>query len=922
MENFTWSDTSYPPTFARSMKSHWGFGLILLLLLVSARGFSSVVVPSDGPYYRYLDEEGRTLYIYDQNAGTFTNQLMGYTRAIRKQYEASFGWKLSERTDLILTSPRQQVANAYATFNPNLKTVWYPSGAQLMEYMAETSWVLGLTTHETAHLYQLDAKGEVSNYANKVFGNAPLVIPYLLPVFIFPNVFLPTFIVEGNAVMNESRFNLGGRLHSGEVRALVFAQIAADEIDPVRLINDELRFPYGETPYLQGGYFQAHLASKYGIERTNKFFLAHGDHFLWPLILNKTFRKHFGESYPQEIREYVREYYGLAKQQRIADGPALVTDEEIGPMNHDANRVWFLSNSLRENPRLHIFDKTSRTWKSRQLDLPMGKVFFPDAPKSATSEMHDLHHEEYSLYGEDAEFDPAYRSMIVTDQRAGKTVALDPVNSWLDPHLLVNGENFDIAHSGAVVDDKGQVYYFRQNGTQRLLYRDRLPVFKYDGFYGKLTEVTADGTIYFIANTESGSTLYRYRNSEITRVLPSDRVVDAREIAPGKFLATEVQASGHRVVEMAEKLEAQSPVVYAYGFPSATLVPEKAVAKEQIQADQREYNSFSQQRFSELGLIMTNTDDGLWTDVNAFFTDPLQYQAFNLRYSGNEHDDKHYLIEYDFTKYLVDVFARYTFFDDRWEDFQGVRHSAPMQSFDLGINVPLLRHKRWDANFNTFAYFKLEDSHFALRRQEYTGVFNTFDLQYSVNPYVGFMPWREFKFSFINELETLINKFEKNDNTNEVLAGFTYGLPRQTYFSGSGGFAWAETDDVIVDYSPYPFPGSVYIPRLTDHTELFVKRAGFARLEFHQAFDVLDYSARFPIGLDRVAPMLAFEQLFLDDNVPYDQERRPFEYGFGLDIGLLILHKAHGTFRLFQGYDGNVDSNGRLQASFALKQTF
>ncbi|MGZ6480576.1 MAG: hypothetical protein ACXWQE_14795, partial [Bdellovibrionales bacterium] len=168
---------------------------ILALILVA--GFAvtspaSVVQPDDGPYYRF--RRGRILYVYDPIARESIPQVAAYMETIRGLYDTSFNWKLDEEEDLILTSPNQQVANAYATVSPNIKSVWFPSGPAMLEQMAQSSWFLTLATHETSHLYQLNAKGEVNSFLKGIFGNTFAIFPFVWPVFIHPNGLTPTFL--------------------------------------------------------------------------------------------------------------------------------------------------------------------------------------------------------------------------------------------------------------------------------------------------------------------------------------------------------------------------------------------------------------------------------------------------------------------------------------------------------------------------------------------------------------------------------------------------------------------------------------------------------------------------------------------------------------------------------------------------------
>ncbi len=76
-----------------------------------------------------------------------------------------------------------------------------------------------------------------------------------------------SFLLEGNSVLNESRFGNGGRLYSGYALAELIELIKADKITSKLMYNRTLEFPYGEKSYLIGGFFQKFLAKRYGIDR-------------------------------------------------------------------------------------------------------------------------------------------------------------------------------------------------------------------------------------------------------------------------------------------------------------------------------------------------------------------------------------------------------------------------------------------------------------------------------------------------------------------------------------------------------------------------------------------------------------------------------------------------------------------------------
>ncbi len=911
--------TSPPDSFtSKRMPALVKFAIFTLLCqLALPVGHASVAMPGDGSYYRVRRE--RTLYIYDESARDSVEQIAAYLAAIRAGYDTSFAWQLDEPQDLILLSPKQQVANAYATISPNVKSVWYPSGSAMLENMAESSWALALATHETSHLYQLNAKGPVPAAIKKVTGNAFTIFPFVLPIFIHPNILTPTFMIEGNAVFNESRANLGGRLHSGEARALVLAQIKAGDINPSRLINNQLRFPYGENPYLQGGYFQAHLAAKYGVEKTNQFFLAQGDHWLWPLVLNKTFRDHFGSSYPQEVHEYVREMEALAKNQSVQSSPLMSGAEFVSPFNHDKDRIFYIASDGRRMQRLEVYDKRTHRLSFERRDLPLGKVFWMDGePVTSASDMHDLHHVEYSLYGEGYRFDPRYRGQIVNDMRAGKTVALAATNSWLEPRVLVDGEAYDVGHSQPILDDEGSVYYFRQNGSEKLLYKNRQLMAKFDGFYAKATEVAPDGTFYFIGNTDYGSTLYQLKNREFSRVLASDRVVDARLVGDGEFLINEVSATGHEIKLAMSEVKPGVPAVYSYGFPSYSIMPGKVKDAEQAKSDESTYNSWRQMRYSAMDIAMFwDGAFGLGLSLAANFVDPLQYQDVLLAYSGNERRAEDVLVGYTFTKYLPQFFTTYMFSREKQKQGDGYRRWSYRQWGQAGVLLPLLRWRHWDASLSVAATYHKRDHYDdtasapvrTLRINEETyGADSGVSIHYQKDPSpaAGMFPWQAFDLNYKNRLDTLPRRgMTKDSNASIVQTQYRQGFPLQFYGLLAGTVAWSEQNDIHLGFNQYALDDSVRIPRIAPHEFFDVRKASSARFEVNKVFDIHGYTTRIPIGLDRLAPLAVAQGIFLD-NHGRGQGEYPaniFEWGVGADFQVLILHLVHAKLRYLAGFD-------------------
>ncbi len=238
------------------------FKILLLLALCTQVAFA-YVVSNDHDYYIY-HLEGFS-YILTKSDFKYLPRIIGQASRSQMLFEKEFFWNLDERTSLVVTSNKNQVANAFATISPNNMVVFYKGGVEFLDSSSSASWIDTLSSHEIAHVYQLNAKNQLGSFLKKIFGNQSyLPIPiFPWPIFISPTALLPTFLVEGNAVLNESRLNQGGRLMSGESLVLATELNLSGKADLRYIMNSTLEFPFGKEKYIVGGYFQSFLANEY-----------------------------------------------------------------------------------------------------------------------------------------------------------------------------------------------------------------------------------------------------------------------------------------------------------------------------------------------------------------------------------------------------------------------------------------------------------------------------------------------------------------------------------------------------------------------------------------------------------------------------------------------------------------------------------
>jgi hypothetical protein len=100
--------------------------------------------------------------------------------------------------------------------------------------------------------------------------------------------------------------------------------------------------------------------------------------------------------------------------------------------------------------------------------------------------------------------------------------------------------------------------------------------------------------------------------------------------------------------------------------------------------------------------------------------------------------------------------------------------------------------------------------------------------------------------------------------------------------------------------------------------------ASAARLEFAKVFDVHGYTPRIPIGLDRLAPLVVAQGLFLDDHgVGYEHyPANIFEWGYGVDLQLLLFHLAHAKLRYLVGIDTRHPDEPDEQLQLSYRHSF
>src|SRR5204862_1070502 len=132
----------------------------------------------------------------------------------------------------------------------------WPAGSEVIGDTED--WLRLVFTHEFTHVVHLDRSEGWARAVRHVLGRAP---------FAFPNLYLPTWQIEGLATYEESIITGEGRLHAGDFLAIVGEGAARKRFEKLDRVNGGLTdWPGGAAVYAYGVGFHAYLADRFGAQ--------------------------------------------------------------------------------------------------------------------------------------------------------------------------------------------------------------------------------------------------------------------------------------------------------------------------------------------------------------------------------------------------------------------------------------------------------------------------------------------------------------------------------------------------------------------------------------------------------------------------------------------------------------------------------
>lgn len=206
------------------------------------------------------------------------------------------------------------LSNGYATPLPYNTIVIYTTAPPGAEFDAD-DWLRLVFVHEFTHIVHLDRSASWARVVRDVLGRSPIA---------FPNLFLPTWQIEGLAVFEESAMPGQGRLHAGDFRAIVGEAARDRRFEPLDRVNGGLTdWPSGQAAYAYGSTFHQYLADRFGVEKLGA--LADATARRVPYTASPVFSKVFGKSLDTLWREYQGAAESAAAESIGDDGASRLT---------------------------------------------------------------------------------------------------------------------------------------------------------------------------------------------------------------------------------------------------------------------------------------------------------------------------------------------------------------------------------------------------------------------------------------------------------------------------------------------------------------------------------------------------------------------------------------------------------------------
>ncbi len=189
------------------------------------------------------------------------------------------------------------------------------------------------------------------------------------------------------------------------------------------------------------------------------------------------------------------------------------------------------------------------------------------------------------------------------------------------------------------------------------MYKNKKEIFRFDGYYSKVVDIV-DEEVYFIANTQTGSTLYKLKNNSIYKLNNNDNIIDAKIIDNDKALVVSITSNSYNTHLIDLEKDIKSDIFITKNIKQKNSFKFKEdIKKGSLKTTN--YNELKELKFSMLYPSYSySSEDGSGYLFDALFIDPIMFNMLNI-YAYKNKDDKVAGIKYineRYIPYAIDVY--------------------------------------------------------------------------------------------------------------------------------------------------------------------------------------------------------------------------------------------------------------------------
>jgi hypothetical protein len=257
--------------------------------LLALTAVSSTAAAADDPYLRYWTIETRHFRVHYPSAlEPEAQHVADIAEAVYGRLTVALANHPSEVTDIVLTDNTES-ANGSATALPHDVIRLYVTAPDDISPLNEhDDWHLELVTHEFTHIVHTDNITGVPALLNAILGKT-----------FAPNQAQPRWILEGLAVLEESKRTSGGRNRSSVFDMYLRANVLEGRMAGLDVMSHLPRsWPGGNYWYLYGSRFLTWIVDTYG-ENAMRTIAADYGHQLIPYGINRSIRRATGRTYEE-----------------------------------------------------------------------------------------------------------------------------------------------------------------------------------------------------------------------------------------------------------------------------------------------------------------------------------------------------------------------------------------------------------------------------------------------------------------------------------------------------------------------------------------------------------------------------------------------------------------------------------------------